>query len=653
MTILSKNAGTRRSFVANENAELLCLGLQALEQIRKFKCSYLFRNGIRSGKLTSLRHVSNFLGLPYVTLYKHQPHVKAKYLKKTSFGTGPGCHLGAAAEAELKKYITWMDERGFPLGWRAIRIIAHEIGQKYGLAFEASSGWVRRFKRRHPDLTTRIAQSLERTRVGGMNPDTIQRYFDLLEKVKEEIVEANGGAEFADDLIYNLDETGIDQLSAMKDQVVTFRRKKLGTYVQSSSDRTHLSALTMIRGDGWRSHTMYAVKGKVRMVESLPNCPVGTEYVMTEKGYFDEPAFFAGIKFLVNQLPTVEADPRWRLLVLDGYGPHTMMPEVLDYLFEHRIHSVCLPSHTSQILQPLDVSCLGPTKKDFRIDLRETQFIIGVDGVSKWELPGVFEYALERGCSISNVISGFISCGLIKQSQFSTTWVQRNLAKLTISEQLSEERAKATEADPKKCSYKATATIARESKEILKQSIELPGVPTPTKASLSLLIQRLDEQLIPVTQRFADIMHSPPKPQKRKLIAEEQEDGSKFNCIGEPHHVGKWLTETKRRERVRSNAKAIADRKEEREHAAEERCQQRRAAQALKDAETAKKDKIRLLLVQHRVLGTDGRLTKAMLTKFFQQNKAQIQKVIREPFPKLFGDMLEWFHIHLHVLSRL
>jgi len=46
---------------------------------------------------------------------------------------------------------------------------------------------------------------------------------------------------------------------------------------------------------------------------------------MTEKGYFDEASFEKYINFLIDQLPPKEVDPRWRLLIFDGYGPHTMV----------------------------------------------------------------------------------------------------------------------------------------------------------------------------------------------------------------------------------------------------------------------------------------------------------------------------------------
>ena len=45
------------------------------------------------------------------------------------------------------------------------------------------------------------------------------------------------------------------------------------------------------------------------------------------------------------------------MLIFDGYGAHTMVKSTLDYLVANRIHAVCMPAHTSQFLQPLNVAC--------------------------------------------------------------------------------------------------------------------------------------------------------------------------------------------------------------------------------------------------------------------------------------------------------
>lgn len=51
----------------------------------------------------------------------------------------------------------------------------------------------------------------------------------------------------------------------------------------------------------------------------------------------------------------------YQLLVLDGHGSHAT-PEFQAFCAENRIITLCMPPHTSHILQPLDVGCFGALK---------------------------------------------------------------------------------------------------------------------------------------------------------------------------------------------------------------------------------------------------------------------------------------------------
>jgi hypothetical protein len=51
----------------------------------------------------------------------------------------------------------------------------------------------------------------------------------------------------------------------------------------------------------------------------------------------------------------------YRLLILDGHHSHAT-PEFDNFYTENKIITICMPSHTSYILQPLDVGCFGALK---------------------------------------------------------------------------------------------------------------------------------------------------------------------------------------------------------------------------------------------------------------------------------------------------
>jgi hypothetical protein len=52
----------------------------------------------------------------------------------------------------------------------------------------------------------------------------------------------------------------------------------------------------------------------------------------------------------------------YRLLILDGHGSHPT-PEFDLFYKEHNIISLCMPPHSSHLLQPPNVSCFGVVKR--------------------------------------------------------------------------------------------------------------------------------------------------------------------------------------------------------------------------------------------------------------------------------------------------
>ena len=54
----------------------------------------------------------------------------------------------------------------------------------------------------------------------------------------------------------------------------------------------------------------------------------------------------------------------YRLLILDGYGSH-LTPRFDQYCQDHKIIPLCMPPHSSHILQPLDVGCFSVLKRSY------------------------------------------------------------------------------------------------------------------------------------------------------------------------------------------------------------------------------------------------------------------------------------------------
>ena len=82
---------------------------------------------------------------------------------------------------------TWHN-KDFPLTRPLTKAFAWAIAVRSGKAERfgkegPSKNWRTGFRRRHPELTLRKADKLERSRAASLNPEVVKQYFELLNEV--------------------------------------------------------------------------------------------------------------------------------------------------------------------------------------------------------------------------------------------------------------------------------------------------------------------------------------------------------------------------------------------------------------------------------------------------------------------------------------
>ena len=424
----------------------------------------------------------------------------------------------------------------------------------------------------------------------------------------------------------NLDETGFDLVNGLKGLkvgIVTQKYRRL--YHQTSADRTHHSAAVCVRGDGFLYKVMYATKSGGKKEDYL--LPDGAALVLNDKGYFDDAAFKEFVLFLLLQIPD---DGKARLLIMDGYGSHTMCPSILNLFKERNVHCVCMPSHTSQALQPLDVSCFGPTKQYWRVDLGRVNRKFGVRAANKFTVAAFFQLALEDGCSEKNIQSGFRTCGVWP---FNSSWAADNKHLFTLAEDLDAQKRKrkvelmkptimpmdTVVSQLKKCRSACEAAVRGEG---------LEGVPEELVSSIKTTCSLINETVLPVAERLNEIFPMP-----------YVEEGSaargpkKLNRIGESFCSAKLLTHFERIKKLEEQGQKAVNANNAKAEAKKllqaERAQKEAAAKTKRDEQLA----ISELLHRHGAL-RNNKLTKAALVAFYRTNKQTIDTLTAIPVPQ-------------------
>ena len=94
-----------------------------------------------------------------------------------------------------------------------------------------------------------------------------------------------------------------------------------------------------------------------RMSEKLKDgCVPGTVFSCSGNGWVTQELYLKWFKFFIASIPPI----RPVLLIEDGHASHTSI-EVIELA---RDNDICLPSHTTHLLQPLDVGVFKSLKSN-------------------------------------------------------------------------------------------------------------------------------------------------------------------------------------------------------------------------------------------------------------------------------------------------
>lgn len=117
--------------------------------------------------------------------------------------------------------------------------------------------------------------------------------------------------------------------------------------------------------------------------------------------------FLSGSSFFVSNIPPA----RPVLLVQDGHVSHVSI-DAIEFARANNIHLLCLPSHTTHILQPLDVGVFKSFKSNFSKSC--SNYLAKHPGrvVTPEILSSLVADAWMPSLTTLNIMSGFRKCGL-------------------------------------------------------------------------------------------------------------------------------------------------------------------------------------------------------------------------------------------------
>ena len=342
-------------------------------------------------------------------------NIPATSLRNHLWGTTSGRHRGICPslkedeENKLVDFIFKMQDIGYPLTPTDLRVNVAQATQARQTPWSASglpgSGWLRGFRRRHPEISLRKSQELAVARARNMCPTIVASFYANLEYLYTTY-------NYPESHIWNCDESGVQATKNGGATVLAKRGSKLVNSI-TPDQREHISVLSCINAAGGKIPNFYIVKGKYFTANHIAGCEPGAVMGVQHNAWMTKFLFESWIPHFLRVLgkgPGVSPTNR-HLLIVDGHTSHVTI-EVTKTCMQYGIDIVTLPSHTSHALQPLDRTCFAPFKAAFRRIrddwIRDRQN----KKVSKSMLCEWTSKALGQALTPSNIKAGFRRTGI-------------------------------------------------------------------------------------------------------------------------------------------------------------------------------------------------------------------------------------------------
>jgi hypothetical protein len=315
----------------------------------------LARHGLKKNQFSSRREAARVCRVADRTLGRRIKGVRPKRGSRA-----PNNLLLLIEEEELVRWILSMEQRGFPTYLIDLKRLTENLISRRGTPGSTRSigkKWVYRFTERHPALKKYRTRNKDHQRARQERPSVIRPWFQRIQDTIEQygIVDAD---------CYNFDETGFAMgvITGSATKAVGSSANVTRITINQPGSRTWITSIECVNATGHIIPPFIILPGKVHMRSwyEQPGLLPNTRIEVSDNGWTNDALGLEWIKHFHKHTKD-RVVGTYRLLILDGHGSHST-PEFDAFCEENRIITLCMPPHTSHLLQPLDVGCFSPLK---------------------------------------------------------------------------------------------------------------------------------------------------------------------------------------------------------------------------------------------------------------------------------------------------
>jgi hypothetical protein len=353
---------------------------------------------IQKQEIRSLREAARRFNVPYATLRTRRNGTKNRAETRAN-----SHKLTQSEEESLLQWILSMDSRGAAPRPTMVEEMANillaercqeVVGEK----------WVYNFIERHDEVKTRFSRRYNYERAKCEDPEVLQGWFNTVRRTMREYG-------IAEDDIYNFNETGFAMGLTATARVITRAEYYGRRSVLQPGNREWVTVIESIRANGDVLPPCVIFKGKNYRESWFDDLPNNWRFEVSENGWTTDEI---GLRWLQKLfIPAIQGRKRgqYQLLILDGHGSHLTL-QFDRTCSENDIIPICMPSHSSHLLQPLDVGCFSVLKRSY-YQVIDQQMRMGVNHIDKLDFLTAYPHARAEAYKSSTIQNTFAAAGLV------------------------------------------------------------------------------------------------------------------------------------------------------------------------------------------------------------------------------------------------